>query len=81
MRKCGDFITKCDSYCKIRRLLQNATDITKCDVYYKMRQFLQNAAFIANCDSAVRHVMHITAVSMQLTLNRSFFICFLHILC
>ena len=37
------FITKCDSYYKLRRF------------YYKMRQVLQNATFITNCDST--HIM------------------------
>ena len=39
IRKCDSFITKCDSYCKMRRLLQIATVIAKCDVYYKLRQY------------------------------------------
>ena len=39
--KCDDFITKCDSYYKIRRL------------YCKMGQLLQNATFITNCSSTL----------------------------
>ena len=33
------FITKCDSYCEVRRFYYKiATVITKCDVYPKLRQ-------------------------------------------
>ena len=49
------FIAKCDSYYKLRVLLQNATVITNCEFYYKMRQLLQNATFITNCDSTTAH--------------------------
>ena len=37
--RCDSFITKYDSYNKLRRF------------YYKMPQLLQNATFITNCDS------------------------------
>ena len=37
--RCDNFITKCDSYYKLWRLLQNVTFITKCDVSHKLRQY------------------------------------------
>ena len=37
----GFFITKSDSYCKLRQ------------IFYEMRQLLQKAKFITNCDSAI----------------------------
>ena len=38
--KCDSFISSCERYDKIRRILfQNVTVITKCVIYYKMRWY------------------------------------------
>ena len=34
--KCDSFISKCDSYYKLRQLITKTTVTTKCDVYYKL---------------------------------------------
>ena len=31
IKKCDNYITKCDRYYKVRQVLQSATIITKCD--------------------------------------------------